>query len=165
MLSAYSMRALLEQIEKEFLRIHDHSLALIDVLDADELYRAPDSSRNGGSCGEYLLRSAAAIEQMSGGLTTRLWDDPFEWTLPERLATPNDVREYFDEVLKALGSAFAFIKHDDELTRTLPAPERIRTLIEVLLSTVTISSHFLGRAYAIYPVVTGRRSPGFAAKP
>ena len=39
------------------------------------------------SCGEYILRSAAAVEQTFGGITTRLWDDPFEWTLPEALST------------------------------------------------------------------------------
>jgi hypothetical protein len=35
---------------------------------------------------QYILRSAAAIEQMCGGLTANLWDDPFEWTLPETLS-------------------------------------------------------------------------------
>ena len=47
---------------------------------------------------EDLVRSAAAIEQMCGGLTANLWDDPFEWTLPETLSNADRVVEYLDEV-------------------------------------------------------------------
>jgi hypothetical protein len=32
---------------------------------------------------EQILRSARIVEQVSGGITANLWDDPFEWTLPE----------------------------------------------------------------------------------
>ncbi|HEX2269316.1 MAG TPA: hypothetical protein VHH35_07275, partial [Pyrinomonadaceae bacterium] len=45
-----------------------------------------------------ILRSAAVIEQTFGGLTANLWDDPFEWTLPETLSTPELVIEHLSEV-------------------------------------------------------------------
>ena len=50
------------------------------------------------SCGEQVLRSAAIVEQTFGGLTANLWDDPFEWTLPETLSTSAKVIEYLNEV-------------------------------------------------------------------
>ena len=41
--------------------------------------------------GEHIVRSAGAVEQTFDGITANLWDDPFEWTLPENLATPREV--------------------------------------------------------------------------
>ncbi|MCV4777710.1 hypothetical protein OFM21_33535, partial [Escherichia coli] len=72
-------------------------MEMLDLLAPVELYLRP---KNGSgtllplSTGEYLLRAAAAVEQTAGGITRRLWDDPFEWTLPEKLSTKELVAEY-----------------------------------------------------------------------
>lgn len=50
------------------------------------------------SVGEYIIRSASVVEQAFGGITTRLWDDPYEWTLPEKLATSELIGQYLDDV-------------------------------------------------------------------
>ena len=95
---------------------------------------------------ENLVRSAAAIEQMCGGLTANLWDDPFEWTLPETLSNPDRVNTYLDEVDLARQRAFSSID-DAALTRFVSVPSgESRLLISVLLETLVKASELRGRA-------------------
>jgi len=94
---------------------------------------------------ETLLRSAAAIEQMCGGLTANLWDDPFEWTLPETLSNADRIIEYLSEV--DLGRQRAFASMDDGALRkyvAVPSGES-RMLISVLLETLVKASEYRGR--------------------
>jgi len=111
------------------------------------------------SCGEYLLRSAGKVEMTFGGITTRLWDDPFEWTLPEKLATLAAVAQYLDEVESTRMKGFRFFTSDDDLRREIPAPEKIRPLAEILFDTLSEASHLQGRAFAIFQTITGDKVP------
>lgn len=127
-----------------------------------DLYRKPreiEHSMAAFSCGEFLLRSAAAVEQTCGGITTRLWDDPFEWTLPEKLSTPELVAGYMDEVEETRRVAFGFFKSDDDLHKQIPAPEDLRTIFDLLLETVARAEHYQGRAFAIFQVLSDRKLP------
>jgi hypothetical protein len=95
---------------------------------------------------ENLVRSAAAIEQMCGGLTANLWDDPFEWTLPETLSNANRIIEYLSEVDLARQRAFNSID-DGALTKYIAVPSgESRLLIGLLLETLIRASEFRGRA-------------------
>jgi hypothetical protein len=95
---------------------------------------------------EDLLRSAALVEQMCGGLTANLWDDPFEWTLPETLSNAERIIEYLDEVDVARKRAFASID-DAALSKYIALPSgESRQLIGVLLETLVRASEFRGRA-------------------
>ena len=95
---------------------------------------------------ENLIRSAAAIEQMCGGLTANLWDDPFEWTLPETLSNSDRVIAYLDEVDLARQRAFSAID-DAALAKFVSVPSgESRLLISLLLETLVKASEFLGRA-------------------
>jgi len=95
---------------------------------------------------ENLVRSAAAVEQMCGGLTANLWDDPFEWTLPETLYNPDRVIEYLDEVDLARQRTFSSID-DAALTKLISVPSgESRLLISLLLETLVKASEFRGRA-------------------
>ena len=95
---------------------------------------------------ENLVRSAAAVEQMCGGLTANLWDDPFEWTLPETLYNPDRVIEYLDEVDLARQRTFNSID-DAALTKVISVPSgESRLLISLLLETLVKASEFRGRA-------------------
>lgn len=95
---------------------------------------------------QHVLRSAAAIEQMCGGLTSNLWDDPFEWTLPETLSNPDRIIEYLSEVDLARQRAFASID-DEALTKYIAVPSgEERLLISVLLETLVKASDLRGRA-------------------
>jgi hypothetical protein len=105
------------------------------------------------SIGEYVLRSAGTVEQTFGGITTRLWDDPFEWTLPEKLSTRELILEYLDEVADTRKRGFSFFSSDEDLGKRLPAPVEIKSLFELLLDTLLRAENFLGRAEAVEKIV------------
>src|SRR6266699_3948853 len=93
------MNKLIECLDGQFAQLHSSSRELIRTVSPDLLYRKPPTGSGFPySFGEHLLRSAATVEQTFGGLTANLWDDPFEWTLPENLSTTSLVIEYLDEV-------------------------------------------------------------------
>lgn len=111
------------------------------------------------SCGEYLLRSAGRVEMTFGGITTRLWDDPFEWTLPEKLSTRPAIFEYLDEVEATRLKGFSFFASDDDLGREIPAPEKMRRLADILIDTISRASHLQGRAFAILQTLSSDKLP------
>jgi len=122
-------RQIVQHLEQEFSR-------LIDSL-KDLVRSAPP---------EYIVRSAAVVEQTCGGLTSNLWDDPFEWTLPETLSNPDRIVEYLSEVDLARQRAFSSIADDSALTRYISDPSGERLLISVLLETLVKASEHKGRA-------------------
>ena len=84
-----------------------------------------------------IRRSAAVVEQMCGGLLSNLWDDPFEWTLPEMLSTTAGIREYLAEVRIARERTFSTFAGDTDLSRSIVLPSgEMCTLRELLLQTV-----------------------------
>ena len=105
------------------------------------------------------MRSAAAVEQTFGGLTARLWDDPFEWTLPEELSTTAKIRDYLDEVEATRQRGFTFLTSESDLDRELPAPEEFKTIAQLLLETVARAEHLQGRAFEIFRIVAGVEPP------
>jgi hypothetical protein len=111
------------------------------------------------SCGEFILRSAASVEQAIGGITTRLWDDPFEWTLPEELSSPDKVIGYLEEVEAARIKGFEFISSDDDLLRSVPSPKDLRSLFDILLDSVCRGEHYQGRAFAVYRMFSDGKLP------
>jgi hypothetical protein len=113
---------------------------------ADLIVSLKDLARSGSSDLHYILRSAAVIEQMCGGLTANLWDDPFEWTLPETLSNADRIVEYLSEVDLARERAFDSID-DSALTKYISVPSGDeRPLISVLLETLVRASDLRGRA-------------------
>lgn len=101
------------------------------------------------SAATLLVRSAAVVEQMINGITVRLWDDPFEWTLPERMAAGEDLIAYFEEVETARLRGFEFFRDDSDLDRSIPAPKVLRTLDEVLIDALSRSEAYLSKAKII----------------
>lgn len=88
---------------------------------------------------------------------TRLWDDPFEWTLPEKLSDKAAVLNYLDEVEATRSKGFGFFTSDADLKRAIPAPEKLRPLADILLEAVAHASHYQGRAFAIFQMLTAER--------
>ena len=145
-----------------FTKLHERSLAFVTSLTDAQLFADPRSKPNSMtmfSCGEYILRSAAAVEQTFGGITTRLWDDPFEWTLPEKLSTTALVVDYLNEVDATMRHGFAFFKSDADLIKQLPAPERIRSIFDLLLDTLGRAEHYQGRAFAVFQMLSDAKLP------
>ena len=138
------MRQAIEELDRQFAELQRHAAETIRKLSADDLYAK--SRGAGDSVGEQILRSAAAIEQAFGGLTTNLWDDPFEWTLPENLSTPAKVIEYLDEVEGTRRRAFKTLKSDDDLAKQIMTPSGPVEIRKFLLDTFERARHHQQRA-------------------
>jgi hypothetical protein len=160
-------KTFIRSLDEQFARLHERSCALVELIPAEHLYRQPriERSRSAGtqpvySCGEYLLRSAGAVEQTFGGITANLWDDPFEWTLPETLRTPARVRDYFVEVEATRQRGFALFSADDELRKEIALPSGQRsTLCGLILATLHRASNYQGRAFALFRLFSDLRLP------
>lgn len=141
-------------LSNQFERLHRDSTALLQALAPERLYWKPDGESSVTriySCGEYLLRSAGVVEQTFGGLTANLWDDPFEWTLPEVLRSPVEMLAYFAEVEATRQRGFALLKSDDDMARMIAlAPDELKPLGELLLDTLVRAAHWQGNAFAVY---------------
>jgi hypothetical protein len=156
------MKQLLETLDAQFLRIHRRAGDFVRLVPPEKLYWQPrerEALFPVNSCGEYVLRAAAAVEQTFGGITTRLWDDPFEWTLPEALSTNELILNYLDEVEETRRKGFAFFSSDDDLRREIPAPERLKTIFQILLETIARAEHFQGRAFAVFRSFSDEKLP------
>ena len=91
------MNSHIEIFNARFADLHRRSAELVNLTPDEKLFWKPrDLGRTMTmfSVGEYVLRSAGKVEQTFGGITTRLWDDPFEWTLPEKLSTVSLITQY-----------------------------------------------------------------------
>lgn len=144
-------RDIVASLDREFARLHLRLIAIIESTPAALLYEdsALQSLNALGSIGENVLRSAAATEQTFGGLTANLWDDPFEWTLPEQLATPATVRDHLAEVEETRKHAFRSFTDDSCLLKSISSPaDGLVSLIEVLLRTLLRAAHYQSRAAA-----------------
>jgi hypothetical protein len=164
-------REIIESLDREFARLHEKSCALIEETPVDGLYTiatpAAVSSLNSGpepssSVGESVLRCAAAIEQTFGGITSNLWDDPFEWTLPEYLSTPGKITEHLAEVEATRKRAFSSFTDDACLLKGVAVPSgETRRLIDLLLETLLRAAESQARARFALSTLSGISPPGF----
>jgi len=156
------MRTFLDSFDGRFNIIHLRSVELLSNISDKQLFQRPRELNNTFemfSCGEFILRSAGAVEQAFGGITTKLWDDPFEWTLPEKLSTTTLILDYLEEVEATRQNGFAFFQSDDDLKRQIPAPDQLKTLHEILLDTIARAEHYHGRAFAVFRMLSDQKLP------
>jgi hypothetical protein len=157
------MNKLTASFNEQFAQLHARSIALIQALSVERLYWQPRESSGAFpvySCGEHILRSAAAVEQTFGGITTNLWDDPFEWTLPETLKTPQSVAEYLHEVEATRQRGFSLFRSDEDLLKEIAAPSgEMRLLCALLLETLERAAHHQGRAFATFRLFSDTHLP------
>lgn len=157
------MRHIISCLDVEFARLHTRALALVELIPAEKLYWQPRASSGAFpiySCGEHILRSAAAVEQAFGGINANLWDDPFEWTLPETLRTPESIVEYLMEVEATRLAGFERFSVDGDLIKEIAVPSgETKRLAALLLETLARSSHHQGRAFAIFRQFSDARLP------
>jgi hypothetical protein len=157
-------REIVDSLEREFTRLHFRSCALIETTPPDLLYAvaAGSSFSSSNSIGERLLRCAAAIEQTFGGIASNLWDDPFEWTLPEHLSTPAKVSEHLVEVEMIRRRAFSSFADDSCLLKRVAMPSgETRALVELLLETLERAINYQGQAVLLLKTLSGICPPGF----
>lgn len=162
------MNKFISTLDAQFAALHARSSALVRVVPAEFLYRQPHAAvatTKGAaspvySCGEHLLRSAACVEQTFGGVTANLWDDPFEWTLPETLSTPALVAEYLEEVEATRRRGLALLEADDDLLKEIAVPSgEMRSLFALLNETLVRAAHYQGRAFATFRLFSNARLP------
>ncbi len=156
------MGNLIASLDGQFSKLHRRSVEFVGIIPADKIYFQPRKVTNAlpvYSCGEYLLRSAGAVEQTCGGLTVKLWDDPFEWTLPEALSTGEKILEYLGEVEETRRRAFGLLASDDDLQREIPAPEKLKTIFTLLLETLARAENYQGRAFAVFRSFSDAKLP------
>lgn len=150
-------REIVANLDQQFAALLNSLKDLASSVPVTLLYRNPPAV----SIGENILRSAAAIEQTCGGLTSNLWDDPFEWTLPETLSNGDLIVDYLSEVDRLRQRAFNSITDDSALTRYVSTPASERLLVDLLLETLRRSSDQHGRAVATIKMLSGEGTPRF----
>jgi len=156
------MKTLTDSFDRQFSALHQRSFEFVKLIPNEKLFWQPrqlNKTYQMFSCGEYILRSAGKVEQTFGGITTRLWDDPFEWTLPEELSTVNLILEYLVEVDETRRRGLSLITTDEDLQREIPAPEKLKTIFEILLDTIARAEHFQGRAFAVFQMFSDEKPP------
>jgi hypothetical protein len=153
------MNKLIVDLDRQFSQLHQDSRELISAISAEQLYdRLPNGSNSSPaqSFGELILRSAAAVERTFGGVTTNLWDDPFEWTLPETLSTPKKVSDYLNEVEATRKRGFELFESDDDLFKEIMAPTGATRLQPLLLDTLMRARHYLESAKATFDLIRAK---------
>lgn len=153
------MRDLIEIIDRHFSELHNSSVSLVREVGDKGLFLGRndlDSLSASMTCGEQIVRSGAVVEQAFGGISARLWDDPFEWTLPEELSTAEKVEEYLYDVDAFRKKCMLAFGNDSELSRTVPAPEELRSILEIFLEAMTRSANHLGKATLLCQIQRAR---------
>jgi hypothetical protein len=150
-------REIVQHLDREFSDLINSLKDLASSVPTNLLYRNPPAI----SIGECILRSAATIEQTCGGLTSNLWDDPFEWTLPETLSNSDLIVDYLSEVDRLRQLAFNSITGDRALTKYISALAGERQLVNVLLETLVEASDYRGRAVATIKILSGEGAARF----
>ena len=156
-------RDIVASFGREFASLHSRSAAIIEKTPASLLYEGsvqPVAALR--SVGESVLRSAAAVEQTFGGITANLWDDPFEWTLPEQLSTPATVLAHLLEVEETRQHAFASFTDDSCLLKSVATPaDGMVPLVELLLRTLLRATYFQSQAAVTLKALSGISPSGF----
>jgi hypothetical protein len=158
---------IVDSLDREFARLHLQSRKIIESTSLQTLYQVggdgSDRSRNPSrSVGESVLRSAAAIEQTFGGITSNLWDDPFEWTLPEYLTTVGKVLDHLEEVETVRRRAFSSFDDDNCLLKHVATPaQETERLIDLLLQTLLRATSFQTEAAVTLKTLSGISTAGF----
>jgi hypothetical protein len=133
------MDALVTWFDQQFRELNSGWRELVQAIGGNNLYQ---NCGNRASAGEYVVRSARVVEQTFGGINSNLWDDPFEWTLPETLTTPEKLFQYFDEVEATRRQAFARFTTGEDLLKKIMAPAGETQLLTLLLDTLVRAGHY-----------------------
>jgi hypothetical protein len=157
-MDSLASRSAVVLFEREFSSLLEILRSLATTVPAESLYKSVGSI----SVGVGILKSAGVLEQAFGGITTNLWDDPFEWTLPETLSTPGLVLEYLAEVYSTKERAFSSFVDDSALQKliVLPSGESC-SLLQLLIKTLQRASEYCGQATATLKMLSDVSASGF----
>ena len=146
---ARNQRLIIEALSAEFFHLYSQWCSIVGAQRDETVYKQLDGPQDLAlvSFGERILLSAAIVEQTCGGITANLWDDPFEWTLPETLNGTASIIEYLNDVESTRKRAFNSILSDADLFRDITMPSgEVQSLVSLLLQTLTRANQLLGEA-------------------
>jgi hypothetical protein len=156
---------LIEDFNSEFAKLYSLWRSLICACPSELIYKQCHDVTDEvalPSVGEYVLRSAAAVEQTCGGITANLWDDGFEWTLPETLATQERILQYLEEVESTRRRAFKSFLGDSDLLKLISMPSgEVKTLASLLLQTLARACQLQGHASLTAERLSAQNTSGF----
>lgn len=132
------MNDLIAWFDREFARLEHAWRELIQNTSDTVLYQTDGHDL---SVGEQVLKGARIVEQTFGGITANLWDDPFEWTLPETLSTSPKLLAYLGEVENTRRRGFALFQSDADLLKTIMTPAGPTQVVSLLLDTLVRAGH------------------------
>ena len=136
------MKATIEILNRQFRELYSAWRTTFQMLNSESLYRRNATSHPESlSSGEHIVKSARIVEQAFGGITANLWDDPFEWTLPETLTTWHKLLGYLDEVEDARRRGFELFQTDQDLLKTIMTPAGPTQVMSLLLDTLVRAGH------------------------
>jgi uncharacterized damage-inducible protein DinB len=154
--------ATVEIFGSELERIHQNLLEILDLIPEDKLYLKPFESPNFiriYSCGELISHIGGIVEYAFNGITSNLWEEPFEWITREALPTRSHIAAYLEEVAQVRRMAFTAFS-DGDLPKKIYFPNaRGTTLAEILTRTLSHASHHRGQVYAYVHLFTEARLP------
>jgi len=150
-------RSRITELDALFARLHHNSREIVSTVSPAAFERRSQPAQPLDSVRENVLRSAAVIERTFGGITANLWDDPFEWTLPETLTTRQRIIEYLEEVEATRRRAFASMANDHDLARDIVLPSgETHSLKDVLRETIGRAAGYQDRALAMCELPVAR---------
>ena len=151
-----------EVIGGELERLHQNLIDVLAIIPEEKLYWKPfesDKFIRIYSCGELISHVGGIVEYAFNGITSNLWEEPFEWITREVLPTRSHVGAYLDEVARVRRMAFADFK-DEDLPKLIYFPNAASTTLgEILVKTLSHASHHRGQVYAYVHLVTDARLP------
>jgi uncharacterized damage-inducible protein DinB len=154
--------ATVEVIGDELERIHQNLIEVLAIIPEDKLYWKPFESEKFiriYSCGELISHIGGTVEYAFNGITSNLWEEPFEWITREVLPTRSHIAAYLDEVAKVRRMAFTDFS-DEDLPKRIYFPNAASTTLgEILVKTLSHASHHRGQVYAFVHLVTDARLP------
>jgi len=139
------MGSLVTWFDGQFKQLYADWCEVITQLEPSDPYQLSAGSRS-ASVGACAVKSARIVEQVFGGITANLWDDPFEWTLPETLTSTEKLFEYFGEVEATRRQGFLLFKNDEDLLKAIMTPAGETQLATLLLDTLVRARHYQFRA-------------------
>lgn len=154
--------ATVEIIGRELERIHQNLIQILDIIPEDKLYLKPFESANFirvYSCGELISHIGGIVEYAFNGITSNLWEEPFEWITREVLPTRSHIAAYLEEVARVRRMAFSSFT-DEDLPKKIYFPNATGTTLgEILTKTLSHASHHRGQVYAYAHLFTDARLP------
>lgn len=144
-------RPIIDYLDREFKALIENLRVLTRSVPDDLLYKRAASL----TIGENILKGAGVIEQTFGGITANLWDDPFEWTLPETLSSPAHILDYLSEVEAVMKQGLESLIDDQTLLKYISLPSGDSSPLLVLLTqTLMRASEYRGRAVATLKILS-----------